>query len=230
MFFIDWNYVMLVLIPTLIISGAVQIYMKSAFSKWSSVGNSSGLTGAQVAQTIFQRTDLREVPLKPVPGKLSDHFDPRTNTVGLSQDVGGGNSIVSMAVAAHELGHVQQLQQGSALMGLRQFLVPAVRFSPMLSYALIVMGLLFNFAGLATLGVLIFGISVIFMLITVPVELNASHRAMKLLDEAGLLQTEEDRQGARTVLNAAALTYVAAAITAILTFLYYLSLVQRSRR
>jgi hypothetical protein len=115
-------------------------------------------------------------------------------------------------------------------MAMRQFLVPAVRFSPMLSYGMIVLGLLFQFTGLATLGVLVFGVSVIFMIITVPVELNASARAMRLLDEAGLLATEEDRKGARTVLNAAALTYVAAAVTAILTFLYYLALVQRSRR
>ena len=228
--FFDWNYVMLVLIPTLVISGAVQIYMKSAFGKWGSVRNSSGLSGAQVAQAIFQRTQLREVPLKPIPGKLSDHYDPRSNTVGLSQDIGGGNSVVSMAVTAHELGHVQQAQQGSALMGLRQFLVPAVRFSPMISYVLIFAGFFFRMPGLATLGVIFFAVTVVFMLITVPVELNASSRAMRLLDEAGLLQTEDDRKGARTVLNAAALTYVAAAVTAILTLLYYISLVQRSRR
>ncbi len=228
--FFDWTYVMWVLIPTLVISGAVRLYMSSAFSKWGQVRNSSGLTGGQVAGAIFQRTELREVPLRLVPGKLSDHYDPRTNTVGLSQEVGGGNSVVSMAVTAHELGHVQQQQQGSALMAMRQFLVPAVRFSPMLSYGMIVLGLLFQFTGLATLGVLVFGVSVIFMIITVPVELNASARAMRLLDEAGLLATEEDRKGARTVLNAAALTYVAAAVTAILTFLYYLALVQRSRR
>lgn len=228
--FYGGQYFLWVLIPTLVISGVVQLYMKSTFGKWSQVRNGAGLTGGQVAGTIFERTGLRPVPLQEIPGTLSDHYDPRSNTVGLSRDIGAGKSVVSMAVTAHELGHVQQQQQGSALMGLRQFLVPAVRFSPMLSYALIVIGLLFNFMGLAWLGVIVFGISVIFMLVTVPVELDASRRAMKLLDEAGLLVTEEDRKGARSCLNAAALTYVAAAVTAILQFLYYLSLVQRSRR
>ncbi len=227
--FFDWNYILMVMLPALLISGAVQAYMSSSYGKWSRVRNGAGLTGAQVAQAIFQRTSLNDVPLKAIPGKLSDHFDPRTNTVGMSQDVGAGNSVVSMAVTAHELGHVQQHQQRSPLMALRQFLVPAVRLSPMVSYGLIIIGLLFNIAGLAELGVVVFGVSVLFMIITVPVELNASSRGMRLLDEAGLLVTEDDRRGARTVLNAAALTYVAAAITSVLTLLYYISLVQRSR-
>lgn len=230
MVFWDMDYLLWVLIPTLVISGAVQLYMKSTFSKWSQVRNSSGLTGGQVANTIFERTELRPVLLKAIPGTLSDHYDPRSNTVGLSQDIGGGNSVVSMAVTAHELGHVQQQQQGSALMAMRQFLVPAVKLSPIISYLFILGGMLFNMAGLYTLGALIFGVTVIFMLVTVPVELNASHRAMKLLDEAGLLVSDEDRRGARTVLNAAALTYVAAAATAILQFLYLLARTQRSRR
>jgi Zn-dependent membrane protease YugP len=108
--------------------------------------------------------------------------------------------------------------------------VPAVRLSPAIAYLLIIGGLIFNFLGLAWLGIIVFGVSVVFMLITVPVELDASRRAIKLLDQAGLLVTEEDRTGAKTVLRAAALTYVAAAVTSILTLLYYISLVQRSRR
>jgi len=228
--FFDSQYLLWVLIPTLVISGAVQMYMKSTMGKWSQVRNGAGLTGGQVANTIFQRTSLQAVPLKAVPGKLSDHYDPRSNTVALSQDIGGGNSVMSLAVTAHELGHVQQQQQGSALMGLRQFLVPAVSISPTISYGLMLMGMLFNASGLFMLGTLVFGVTVIFMLVTVPVELNASHRAMKLLDEAGLLVTEDDRRGARSVLNAAAMTYVAAAVTAILQFLYLLMRSQRSRR
>lgn len=227
--FFDWNYILMVMLPALLISGAVQAYMSSSYGKWSRVRNGAGLSGAQVAQAIFERTSLNDVPLKAIPGKLSDHFDPASNTVGMSQDVGAGESVVSMAVAAHELGHVQQHQQRSPLMSLRQFLVPAVRLSPMISYGLIIAGVLFGVAGLAELGVVVFGVSVLFMIITVPVELNASSRGMRLLDEAGLLVTEDDRKGARTVLNAAALTYVAAAITSILTLLYYISLVQRSR-
>ncbi len=228
--FFDMNYILWVMIPTLIISGLVRAYMSSTFSKWGGIRNGAGLTGAQVAQTIFQRTPLQSVPLATVPGKLSDHYDPRTNTVGLSQDIGNGVSVAAMAVTAHELGHVQQAQQRSPLMGLRQFLVPAVRLSPTISYALIVGGFLFNLAGLAWLGIIVFSLSVIFMLVTVPVEMNASSRAMKLLSESGLLVTEDDRRGARSVLNAAALTYVAAAVTSILQLLYYISLVQRNSR
>lgn len=228
--FFDMNYLLLVMLPTLIISGLVQAYMSSSFNKWGGVRNGAGLTGAQVAQTIFQRTELQAVPLKAVPGKLTDHFDPNANTVGMSQDIGNGVSVAAMAVSAHELGHVQQHQQRSPLMSLRQFLVPAVRISPTISYGLIVAGLIFRVAGLAWIGVIFFGVSVLFMLVTLPVELDASNRAMRLLDQSGLLVTADDRRGARTVLNAAALTYVAAAVTSILQLLYYISLVQRSRR
>ncbi|HYO88600.1 MAG TPA: zinc metallopeptidase [Candidatus Limnocylindrales bacterium] len=228
--FFDMNYLLWVMIPTLIISGAVQAYMSSTFSKWRNVSNGAGLTGAQVAQTLFQRTSLEPVQLIGVPGKLSDHFDPSNNTVGLSQDIAQGTSVASMAVAAHELGHLQQHQQKSPLMALRSFLVPAVRFSPSISYALIIGGFLLNVAGLAWIGVIVFSLSVIFMLVTVPVEMNASNRAMRLLTEAGLLTNEDDRRGARSVLNAAALTYVAAAVTSILQLLYYVSLVQRNSR
>jgi Zn-dependent membrane protease YugP len=228
--FFDMNYLLLVLLPTLVISGAVQAYLSSTYGKWSNVRNGAGVTGAQAAQAIFQRTELNPVQLIGVPGKLSDHFDPTKNVVGLSQGTAQGTSVASMAVAAHELGHVQQYQQKSPLMGLRSFLVPAVRLSPSVSYMLILFGLIFQFPGLAWMGVIVFGIAVIFMLVTVPVELNASNRAMRLLDEAGLLTTEEDRKGARSVLTAAGLTYVAAAVTSILQLLYYISLVQRSRR
>lgn len=228
--FFDMNYLLLVMIPTLIISGAVQAYLSSTYGKWSGVRNGAGVTGAQAAQAIFQRTDLNPVQLIGVPGKLSDHFDPGKNVVGLSQDVAQGTSVASMAVAAHELGHVQQYQQKSPLMALRSFLVPAVRLSPTISYGLIIAGLIFQLAGLAWIGVIVFGISVVFMLVTVPVELNASNRAMKLLTEAGLLTNEDDRRGARSVLTAAGLTYVGAAVTSILQLLYYVSLVQRNNR
>jgi Zn-dependent membrane protease YugP len=134
-----------------------------------------------------------------------------------------------MAIAAHELGHVQQYQTGSALIKARNFLVPAVQFSPTVSYIAILAGLLLNITGLIWVGVIFFGLMVIFTILTLPVEFDASRRGLRLLGEAGLMQSREDEQGARSVLRAAALTYVAAAVTSILQLLYYISLANRRR-
>jgi len=228
--YFDTTYLLLVLLPTLLLSGAAQWYVQSAYSRWSRTRNSVGLTGAQVAQAIFQRTALNPVPLEAAQGELSDHYDPGHNVVRLSRGIATVPSVAAMAVAAHELGHVQQYQTGSFLIQARSFLLPAVRFSPTISYALIMAGFLFQAIGLLWLGVIVFGISVIFMVLTLPVELDASRRALVLLREAGLLQSAEDERGARNMLNAAATTYLAAAVTSILTLLYYVSLIQRSTR
>lgn len=230
MFYFDPTYLWLVLIPTIVLSGLAQLYVRSAYSKWSKIGNSSHLTGVEVANRIYQRTGLAPVQLQPTPGQLTDHFDPRQNVVRLSQGVGTQPSIASMAIVAHELGHVQQYQQHSPLISVRQFLVPAVRFSPMLASVLILMGFIFQFTGLFWLGIIFFGLTVVFMILTLPVEIDASRRGLKLLTEAGLMQTDEDRSGARSVLTAAATTYIAAAVTALLQLLYYISIVQRSSR
>lgn len=230
MFYFDTSYLLLVLLPTLVLSGLAQWYVSSAYSRWSRTRNSVGLTGAQVAQAIFQRTGLRPVPLEAAPGELSDHYDPGHNVVRLSRNIATVPSVAAMAVAAHELGHVQQYQTGSFLIQARSFLLPAVRFSPMISYGLIMAGFLLQLVNLLWLGVIVFGISVVFMVLTLPVELDASRRALILLREAGLLQSAEDERGARNMLTAAATTYLAAAMTSVLTLLYYISLIQRSSR
>ncbi len=227
--FFDQNYLLYVFLPTMLLSLGVQIYLKRSYSKWSKVRNSSGLTGSQVGETLFQRTALMDIPLQVVPGNLTDHFDPRANVVRLSQGTATQPSVASMAIAAHELGHVQQYQTGSALIKARNFLVPAVQFSPTLSYIAIFAGLLLNIAGLVWVGILFFSLMVLFTILTLPVEFDASRRAMNLLTEAGLMQTTEDRNGAKAVLRAAALTYVAAAITAVLQLLYYISIANRRR-
>ena len=134
-----------------------------------------------------------------------------------------------MAIVAHELGHAQQHEQASVLMAMRSFLVPAVQFSPQIAYVMIFLGLILRVSGLIYLGALLYGVMVLFTLITLPVEIDASRRAFALLREANLVQVEEDAAGARQVLTAAALTYVAAAVTAVLTLLYYLSLGSRRR-
>lgn len=228
--FFDTNYLLLVFIPTLILSGLAQLYVRSAYNKWSRERNSSGMTGLQVAQQIFSRTSLNAINIEGVPGQMSDHFDPGANVVRLSQGTATVPSVAAMAIAAHELGHVEQFQQGSALIQARQLLVPAVRFSPTIGYIMIMAGLLLQITGLMWLGIILFGLMVIFMVLTLPVEIDASRRGLRLLRESGLLQTESDAGGSRSVLTAAALTYFAAAISALLTLLYYISLVNRSSR
>ena len=227
MFFYDSSYFLLVLIPTVVLSGLAQMYVRSAYSKWQQASNGSNLTGPQVAQRIIQSSNISGVTLETTPGQMSDHYDPRSHTVRMSPDVAQVPSVASMAIMAHELGHAQQHQEASALIAARNFLVPAVQISPMISYGLIMAGLLFGATGLAWIGIGFFGISVVFMLLTLPVEFDASRRGLKLLEQSGLMVQEGDRSGSRQVLQAAALTYVAAAVTSLLQLLYYVSLVSR---
>lgn len=227
MFYIDPVYFWFVLIPILLISVGVQIYLRRTFSKWNEVKNSQGLVGPQVAQQLFDRTSLQPIRVERVSGTMTDHFDPRANVVRLSDPVAKRNSVASMAITAHELGHVQQYQTGSALIKARGFLLPALQFSPTISYIAILLGLWFNMTGLLWLGIIFFALMVLFSLLTLPVEINASKRGTRLLQEAGLMQNETDAQGSRAVLTAAALTYLAAAVTSILQLLYYISIARR---
>ncbi len=227
--FFDMNYFMFIAIPTLLISFLVQMYLRRTYGKWSKVRNANGLTGAQVGEALFDRTPLNEIAMQVVPGQMTDHFDPRANIVRFSQGTATQPSVAAMAIAAHELGHVQQYQTGSALIKARGFLLPAVQFSPTLSYLAIFAGIIFNVTGLLWLGVFFFGLMVLFSILTLPVEFDASRRGINLLGEAGLLTSSEDRRGANAVLRAAALTYIAAAITAVLQLLYYITIANRRR-
>jgi Zn-dependent membrane protease YugP len=230
---IDPLYLVL-FIATLVISGAAQFYIKSTFGKWSKVGNSAGLSGVQMGERLVDGVDFggargaaTNIHFEVVPGDLSDHFDPRTKKVGLSQKVASAQSVASMAVTAHEVGHAQQDAEGTIAMKARAFLVPAVTFSPMASYALIFIGLIFNLTGLFWLGIIVFGVMVVFSILTLPVEIGASRRALVMLRETGMLANPQDEEGVKRVLTAAALTYVAAAVTSILTLLYYIALARR---
>ena len=225
----DSNYFIFIFIPTMLLSLGVQLYLRSAYGKWSKVRNANGLTGAQVGEVLFDRTPLNEIGMQVVPGNMTDHFDPRTNIVRFSQGTATQPSVAAMAIAAHELGHVQQYQTGSALIKARSFLVPAVQFSPTLSYLSILAGIILNITGLLWLGVFFFGLMVLFSILTLPVEFDASRRGIALLGEAGLLSSDQDRRGANAVLLAAALTYIAAAVTAVLQLLYYITIANRRR-
>ena len=174
-------------------------------------------TGVNTSQIEFQHAS----------GNLTDHYDPRTNTVRLSDGVAKRHSVASMAIVAHELGHAQQHENNSFLITMRNFLVPAVSLSPQIAYFLIIIGLIFNLAGAFWLGVVFYGLMVLFSIVTLPVEFDASRRGRKLLREAGLMVSEQDETGSQRVLMAAASTYVAAAVSAVLQLLYYINIGRR---
>ncbi len=227
--FFDPTYLIYVFIPTLLLSLAAQAFVSAAYKKWSAVRNGAGVSGVQVAEQIFARTNVRSVQLEGVPGRLSDHYDPQSGVVRLSKDIATVPSVASMAVVAHELGHVQQHQEQSILISMRNFLVPGVQLAPQIGYLMIFAGLFLQITGLLWAGILLFGVMVIFMLLTLPVEIDASRRGLILLRESGLLVGDQDASGARQVLTAAALTYVAAAVTAVLQLVYFIGLANNRR-
>lgn len=232
--FFDPLYIILI-VATLVISGAAQLYIRSTYGKWSQIANAADLTGGQVAESLrdrarFGRRSGREAitAIKVIPGALSDHFDPRDRSLALSAPVASQPSIASMAIAAHEVGHAQQVAEGSALMQLRSVLVPALSFGPNMAYLLVIGGVILNIGGLITIGIALFGMAVLFAILTLPVEIDASRKAMSMLESTGLLVSAQDREGTRAMLTAAALTYLAAAISAVLTLLYFLTIARRS--
>ena len=194
--------------------------VNSTFQRYSRVRSMTGMTGAEAAKRLLQSQGIYDVTVRPVRGQLTDHYDPRTKTVNLSQSVYGATSVAAIGVAAHECGHAMQDNEGYAPLRFRSALVPVANFGSGLSWPLILLGLVFGGLGspLVEIGILMFSLAVLFQLVTLPVEYNASARAVRLLDAQGILAGEEVN-GTRKVLNAAALTYVAAAVTSILQLL-----------
>ena len=230
MLFFDPTYIILVAIPSMILMGAASWYVRHANSKWSQIRASSGLTGAQAAQRLISTGNLYGVQVQGTPGELTDHYDPRNKTLFLSNTVANVPSVAAVAIAAHELGHALQDAEEYFPMKVRSALVPVVNIGSNLGWFLIIIGFVLNFTQLAWLGVFIFAGGALFALATLPVEFNASARAKQLLAQTGIIQTEEERRGVNQVLNAAALTYVAGLVTAILQLLYYVFLVGGRRR
>jgi uncharacterized protein len=218
------------MIPALILMALTSWYVKSAYNKWSRVPAQSRLTGAQAAQQLINAGNLYGVQVQGTAGNLTDHYDPRNKTLFLSQGVANVASVASVAIAAHELGHAMQDAEEYFPLRFRSALVPIVNIGSNLGWILIMIGLFLRFTQLAWLGVLVFAGGAVFALATLPVEFNASARAKQLLVQTGIIQTDEERRGVNAVLNAAALTYVAGLVTAILQLLYYISLVSGGRR
>lgn len=229
MFFFNFDYMMF-MIPAFLVMLGTQMYVNSTYRKWSKVASLSRMNGAQAAQSLIRREGLYNVEIEAVRGKLSDHYDPRSKVLRLSEAVYSQASVASLAIAAHELGHALQDDQGYFPLRLRAFMVPAVNIGSYMGWIFIIVGLLLNITGLAWVGVAVFGLGALFALATIPVEFNASSRAKQMLAESGIIMGEEEQRGVNAVLNAAALTYVAALFTAVMQLLYYVSLVSGRRR
>ncbi len=227
MFIFDSAYIWMVLIPSLLLSVGAQFYVMSSYRKWGNTRNSMGLTGVQAGERIKRAAGLDGVNFEGVPGELTDHYDPSSHTVRMSQGIATKPSVAALAIVAHELGHAQQHQEKSVLIAMRSFLVPAMRFSPMAAYTLIFLGVFMQVTSFIELGIVFFAVVVAFMLLTLPVEIDASRRGMALLKQANLVSTG-DSQGARQILTAAAMTYVAAFLSSLLTLLYYISILRRN--
>ncbi len=229
MFLFSPTYLMY-MIPAFILMAITSWYVKASYNKWSKIPALSRLTGAQAAQRLISTGGMYGVQVQGVAGNLTDHYDPRNKTLFLSNGVANGASVASVAIAAHELGHAMQDAEGYFPLKFRAALVPIVNIGSNLGWFLIMIGLFLRFTELAWLGVMIFAGGAVFALATLPVEFNASSRAKQLLAQTGIIQTDEEKRGVNSVLNAAALTYVAGLITAILQLLYYVTLVGGRRR
>ena len=229
----DTTYLLLVL-PCLILSMWASSRVKSTFSKYSNQLSSRRLTGAQAAQRVLLANGVRDVRVERVAGELTDHYDPKTNVIRLSDSVYDSTSTAAIGVACHEAGHAVQYDQNYFPIKLRAAIIPVTNFGSKLAMPLILLGILLSFMGefsyfFVYLGIACFGFSLVFQLITLPVEFNASRRALKAIENNELL-TEEERIGAKKTLSAAAMTYVAATAVALAQLLRLISIFGRRRR
>ncbi|MBD9219430.1 MAG: zinc metallopeptidase [Clostridiales bacterium] len=221
-YYIDWTYIVLV-IPAMILALYAQNKVNSTFKKYSRVASSSGMTGAQAARRLMELNGIYDVSIERVSGNLTDHYDPSKKVLRLSDSVYSDTSVAAIGVAAHETGHAIQHARGYVPLTLRTVMVPLANLGSTLSMPLIFLGILFSFSSrmgnsMINLGILLFGLSVVFTIITLPVEFNASKRAVACLGDSGILYDDEIG-GVKKVLSAAAMTYVASTAVALANFL-----------
>ena len=226
MFYYDWTY--LLIIPGLILGLWAQHKVKSTYEEYSRIPTRLGRSAAMVVDDLLRRNGNGQVRIGRVNGQLTDHYNPSNETLNLSEGVYGSASIAALGIAAHEAGHAMQKHEGYAPLMLRTAIVPAVNVCSSLSTPLFFLGILMSWEPLLTLGILLFAASTVFALVTLPVEFNASNRAVAMLTAGGYVTGEEER-GVRKVLNAAALTYVAAAVTSLLSLLRLVLIANRRR-
>jgi uncharacterized protein len=215
-------------IVTLVLTIGVQMWLRNTYGRWERVANASGLTGADTARAILRANGLDDVKVEAVPGQLTDHYDPRTKTVRLSEAHFRVPSVAGAAVAAHEVGHALQHAKAYGPLQMRAALVPVASIGANFGPWIVIAGFMLGAAGLIQVGIVLFGAAVLFQLVTLPVEFDASRRAVLEMERLGLATTA-DVGGSRQVLNAAALTYVAAAAASLMYLLHYLSMFMGSR-
>ncbi len=231
--YLNFSYLIFML-PAIIITLIVQLKLKTTYNKYSKIRNSRGITGAQAAQETLRNAGIYNVRVEMTSGELTDHFSPNEGVIRLSKDVYNGTTIAAIGIACHEVGHAIQYDQDYAPIRLRNSLIPATNIGSKLGLILIMIGIIFSGTfyfseTLVLIGIALYSLVVVLQLVTLPVEFNASKRAMENIRSSGMLQSDEC-VGARRVLTAAALTYVAALISSIMTLLYYVALANRRRR
>ncbi len=212
---------LLFMLPGLIMAGMASMFTSSTFRKYSQIGSSSGMTGAQAADRLLKSAGIYDVKIEHVNGMLTDHYDPTSRTLRLSDEVYSSCSLSAIGVACHEAGHAIQHATNYSFLNMRSALVPVASLGSNVSYFILLLGFLFQSQGLMLMGIVLFSMAVLFTLVTLPVEYNASSRAKALMVSAGIVSRAE-AASAGAVLNAAFMTYVASAVSALLTLLYYL--------
>jgi len=217
-------------LPALLLGLYAQARVRSAYGRYQKVRNRHNITGYEAARRILMVAGLSGVMIQETPGQLSDHYDPRVKSLHLSAGVARSPSVAALGIVAHEIGHAMQDAEAYAPLRVRTGIVPVVQIGSWLGPIVFLLGMLFQTPNLAVVGLVLFSLTAVFALVTLPVEYNASARATRLLATSGLVVSEEEEQGVRAVLNAAALTYLAAAIQAISTILYYVFLLGGFRR
>ncbi len=222
-------YYLTLILPAFIISLVAQVKVKSTFSKYSQMLSTNRITGAEAARRVLSAHGVYDVKIEHISGSLSDHFDPRTKVIRLSDSVYDSTSVAAVGVASHEAGHAVQYAQGYAPIKIRNAIVPVVNFSSRFSWIAILLGIFFSNSYLILAGIILFSFATLFQIVTLPVEFNASKRAMETIRDEYLLREEEEVKGARRVLTAAAMTYVAAVVMSIAQLLRLLAIFGRRR-
>lgn len=225
-FYFDWTFILVLIGAAICV--AAQGWMKSTYKKYSKVPSKSGLTGQQTAERILRAAGITDVAVGPIAGVLTDHYDPRTKRLSLSEGVYDGSSLAAISVAAHECGHAIQHSVNYAPLNIRSAIVPVVNIGSSMSWPIFILGLFLSIRPLVSVGIVLFSLAVLFQLVTLPVEFNASGRALTMLTDIGILSNEENK-GAAAVLRAAALTYVAALTSSVLQLLRMIAIANGGR-
>ncbi|MBQ1457827.1 MAG: zinc metallopeptidase [Butyrivibrio sp.] len=226
-YYFDWTYILV--IAGALLSLLASWNVKSSYNRYARIANMRGLTGAEAARHILEANNVMNVQVQHVRGELTDHYDPRTQTVNLSDSVYNSTSVAALGVAAHECGHVMQRETGYVPLQIRTALVPAANIGSRFGIYIVILGLILAFEPLTTIGIWVFSLAVLFQIVTLPVEFDASRRALSMLEGYGMMGQEEVG-GARKVLTAAALTYVAAAAASVMSLVRLLILRDNRRR